>query len=286
MNLLATNQQKILIIEHTKPTTDPHGLFSQVILVISNIIWCEKRNIKPVVAWGKKSLYYQAEGYNGSTEPWEYYFDPISDISVDYAQKQQDVLRGNTFPWRDRDAIPTIRRGGYNFHIDPVYRRKINALIQKYIKVKPPIKEKAEAFYKNTIEGKNTIGIHLRGTDKKTEVVQVSAEEICSTANELAKDLPNCQFFIATDEEALLQKAKVLLNGPVVYCNSFRSSSNYPIHKMNPRAYSKAKLGEEVIIEALIFSRCTKFVHTDSNISSIVLFMNPELDNRILIKQP
>lgn len=119
---------------------------------------------------------------------------------------------------------------------------------------------------------------------KKRENKPVSVERICKEANLLAEVMPGCQFFIATDEEKLLTKAKSLLRGPVIYCDSYRSLDGTPVF-LGSKPYSKAKLGEEVLIEVMLLSRCDKFIHTPSNVSIAVLFFNPELDNKVLHRE-
>ena len=93
----------------------------------------------------------------------------------------------------------------------------------------------------------------------------------------------NVQFFVATDEQKLLEEAQELLSGPVIYCDSYRSLNGEPLHRPKKKQdYSKAKLGEEVLIETLLLSKCNGFVHTRSNVSTAVLFFNPELENKVL----
>ena len=260
------------------------GLFACFLSVVNTLWWCDKNNITPVVSWGKESLYYQEGGYNGSEEPWEYYFYPVSEIPVSVATSQPEAQIWTG--WGDPDGTGIQQTEcwakRYKSHLDKSYRREFHAVIKKHIRIKPVILDKVENFYLRQMRGKTTIGIHLRGTDKKLEAPPISIEEICKAANQYALALPNSQFYIASDDENLLSRAKHLLNGPIIYYNSFRSANGQPIHFMDGKAYSKAKLGEEALIEALLLARCTKFVHTRSNLSSSVLFLNPELDNKLL----
>jgi hypothetical protein len=276
--------QKIMINEFIGIKGREAGLFACFLSVVNTLWWCDNKKITPVVSLGKESLYYQEGGYNGSDEPWEYYFYPVSKISVSDAKRHPGAQRWKG--WGD-PAGKGIQQTEcwakrYKQHLDKSYRREFHAIIKKYIRVKPVILDKVESFYLLQMKEKNTVGIHLRGTDKKLEAPPISIEEICNAANQYALDLPNCQFYIASDDENLLNRAKQLLNGPIIYYSSFRSSNGNPVHFMDGKTYSKAKLGEEALIDALLLARCTKFVHTRSNLSSSVLFLNPELDNKLL----
>jgi hypothetical protein len=57
------------------------GLFSSFLTVISSLIWAEKNHKTPVVYWNQDCCYASAEGYNGASNPWEYYFKPVSSLS-------------------------------------------------------------------------------------------------------------------------------------------------------------------------------------------------------------
>ena len=145
---------------------------------------------------------------------------------------------------------------------------------------------KVESFYQVHMAGKRNIGIHLRGTDKATEIGAVSVDTILTRANEVAKTMPDCQFLIATDETALLEKAKRVLHGKVIAYDATRSENGNPLHgpgkdkvKISKPIVSKAQLGEEVLVEVQLLSLCNLFLHTCSNVSSAVLFFNPELEN-------
>ena len=182
----------------------------------------------------------------------------------------------------------------YKRNLNKKYRRKINAIIQKYIRIKPTITEKVDTFYEEHMAGKVTIGIHIRGTDKFLETKVINFEHVCERANWIAEKYPECQFLVATDEQRLLDEAKKLLNGKVIHYEAYRSLDGLPIHngtilkngkgikkgRVNKpsHSYNKAKMGEEVIIETLLLSRCNEFVHMRSNVSTAVLFFNPELD--------
>ena len=78
-----------------------------------------------------------------------------------------------------------------------------------------------------------------------------------------------------------MKEAINLLNGPVVYYDSYRSVNGEPIHD-SEHSYNKAQLGEEVLIEVSLLARCDLFVHTRSNVSTAVLLFNPDINNEVL----
>ena len=257
------------------------GLFACFFGALNNIRWCKKNNVVPVVKWGEASLYYDADGYNGASEPWEYYFEPVSTLKYEDAILRKDTIYRDVDAAPDGSKIPATFHTQYYKSIEKDYRRSFYRIIVDHTKIKPQVLDQVETFYNDNLAGRKVIGIHMRGTDKYKEHKnkKTSVEAICQLANARAKSFPQCVFFVATDEERLLLEAQELLKGPVVYYECFRSLNGMGIHNSSKHGYNKAKLGEEVLIETLLLSKCDLFIHTKSNVSTAVLFFNPDLEN-------
>lgn len=249
------------------------GLFSNFLAVISHIQWCIKNNRVPVVYWNSYSHYYVKEGYNGSFNCWEYYFEPVSHLTYE----KGDYIDYN-YHAPDGDRIEWI----FNTKTQPSQQMRTfvhSHIVRPFIKVKAVVQEKIDRFFEDNMQGRHVIGIHLRGTDKWSEVDQVSVSVILNEAKRCAKE--GSYFFVATDDETLLNVAKVTLGERIIYCPShYRSHDGRPIHYN--RNMAKAALGEEIVIEAMLLSLCNSMVHTCSNVSTAVLFLNPDLENVLL----
>jgi len=246
------------------------GFFSSFLAVLSNVMWAERNGKIPVVHWTQECFYYQKEGYHGSMEPWEYYFEPISHLRYepgDPTYNSGDALDG-THVWG-----PFLK---YSDHFHREFRFQVHDVIQRYIQIKPHILEKVDAFYNTHMKGKRTIGIHLRGTDRNIKTKKDGMIEALLEAAENVAD-KECQFFIATDEESLLDYAKGHVQHPLLYHNSHRSTDGVPLHIGNFREECPALLGEEVLIEALLLSKCDFFVHSLSSVAVAVLYFNPSI---------
>lgn len=275
-----TNPNGTLVIAKTT-----YGFFSSFFSVLDNLAWCERNNVTPTVYWGKNSLYYQSGGYNGSeNNVWEYYFEPISSVTYEPGMVDENIVVWDGYRAPDESRlIPQTHKKYYSIHLDKEFRKKVHGFIQKYINIKPEIIHKIDSFYDAYMAGNKTIGIHIRGTDKNLELNhETPLEIICKEANKIAVQYGSgYQFFIATDEQRLLDEAKRLLKGPVVFVNAYRSVNGKPIHD-SEHDYSKAKAGEEVLIEAILLSKCDHLVHTRSRVSSAALFFNPEISNTMI----
>jgi hypothetical protein len=254
------------------------GFFSDFLGVLNHLFVCDIQGKTPVVYWDERFNYYQADykccpnckvtGQNA----WDYYFNPVSDLVYNHS----DVVC-NKF-WSEE--IPHEKQFFTSF-LDLGTRRRAKQIIDKYISIKPCIQKKIDVFYSEKMQGKRVIGLHLRGTDKFTEVKPVSLSIIIEEANKYA-GLGTC-FFVATDEGAILNKAKQELKGEVIYWDSYRWESNQsPLpdrDSQNGGNYPRGVVGEQILIEVQLLSRCDKLLHTLSNVSTAALFFNPDLDN-------
>jgi len=262
------------------------GMFAALSAVLNNIAWCEKKGKTPIIYWGPDTRYptypcnapyYQEEGFNGSINVWEYYFEPISDEVYVPGEEIICYCIENFAP------APTIESSSTVENRD--HRNKIKRALDRYVRVKPEVMSKVDAFYEKHMKGKKTIALHLRGTDKVAEIEQVKTEDICRVAQEYAEMIPGCQFFVCTDELSLLTKVKELLTGTIITYDAYRSEDGKPVHLNPGDKQSPAKIGEDVIIEALLMSRCDLFVHMCNNVATGVLYFNPDLDTVLLLPQ-
>lgn len=287
--------------------SDGTGFFVNYCRVLNHIQHCRLNNQIPVVYWNESSSYYDENGYNGSLNAWEYYFEPVSDEKYEITDpiRRDSYAESDGFStvWdyhqyvdnlclcssEDRKNFINITNGQFGNwwtgpnngkHLyDKEFRSFINReLITPYIKIKANIQEKIELLYSDQLAGKKTIGIHLRGRHLYGILPFVPIEVILETANSLADE--NTQFFIATDQQPLIDQAKRLLKGKVIFYDMDRfeiTTSPYPgVPKLHP------KLGEDLLIEAMLLSRCDHLVHTISTVSTAVLYLNPTMSHTLL----
>jgi hypothetical protein len=242
------------------------GFFSSLLTVIAGIMLAEKSHKVPVVYWSQE-WGYGSKNDSALTNLWDYFFEPVSHL---------------TYQAGDSITCPNPPCLHSDFHrkegiFDLQYRLNMKQVIDKYIKVKPFILTKVDLFYENNMRGKTTIGIHLRGTDRKGDkrryLTQFEAAE-----REASAAVGDVQFFVATDDESLLNLAKEVLKRPIIYCDSHRSLDGSSVHNNKKNIENgRTVLGEEALIEALLFSKCAFLVHSESCLDAAVLSFNPNL---------
>ena len=259
--------------KHVSGSQIGRGLFALFFGALNHLDWCAKNNKQPVIYWDKSCLYYQPQGYNGSTNVWEYYFEPVSMLSYTHGDIiHYDVLApdGSGFDYRCFSEKYMIK-----------FKYQAKRIIDKYIKIKSNIQNKIDDFYDHYLKNKKTIGIHLRGTDKEVDVKNIPLEIIFKAAAKYDCD----QYLVATDEMRLLEEAKLKLPKPVIFYPCYRSHDGSPIHMGNNNS-DKALRGEEALIETVLLSKCNVLIHTCSNMSAAAIFFNPNITNIFLLPTP
>ncbi|MGE0206675.1 MAG: hypothetical protein AB7R69_02385 [Candidatus Babeliales bacterium] len=249
------------------------GLFSNFIGVLNNLVWCIKHNKAPVAYWGENDCYFQKEGFNGAFNVWEYYFKPLSNQTY----QPGDPIHSEYFAPNGFQISGNPEKLHHAF--SPVLRKQFNYLIQRYISLKEPLQKAVDDFYYKHIAGKPTIGVHIRGTDKSKEARAIS---VARFVEEIEKFDASYQVFLATDEQKIVDEFLKTCNRTVVYCNAQRSANSLPLHYKIPELHQgshDAILGQEVIVDTYLLSRCDIFIHSVSNVVLAVLFLNPDLKN-------
>ena len=282
------------------------GFFAEFFWVLNHLEWCVATNHTPVVYWDSNFAYYSKDGYNGSTNGWEYYFEPVSSLRYepsdrihkyvcffnstfttiwwysDYinnlnllSPEEQKSIKRVPLPGSlaGRKEYPTVK------HLyDVQFRKRVKSeLIDRFIVIKKNIQAKIDRFYEAQMKGRKVIGIHLRGGFIAGEVTQVPLQIICEEANKHAGE--NTIFFVATDQFPLIEEAKKLLKGKVIY---------YPCRRMEHTTSPvrggqwPPEMGEDVLVETKLLSLCDYFVHTISNVSTAALYFNPGLPHTML----
>lgn len=254
------------------------GFFSEFFGVLRNIIGCEKKRLVPVVYWDHRSPYYVDKG-NRYNNVWEYYFEPVSNLKFEKADKINRIPYDEISSFFPSSPYIEWQLPNYVHNFDYNFRKYMNSIIRKYIRIKKSILEKVNFFYKKYMKGKKIIGVHIRGTNKILESPPVDINVFLKVVSRYKKH----KIFIASDEHAIVKKFKKAFPQEVICYDAHRSSDSSPHYlgtdKKNPL---NAIIGEEVLIETMLLSKCDLFVHSVSNVSTVVLFFNPELKHIFL----
>lgn len=150
--------------------------------------------------------------------------------------------------------------------------------INKYMSINQDILLEVDSFAKEHFEGKNTVGLHFRGTDKKQESFQISYDEVLEKLMlVLSSDRLLETIFVSSDESKFIDFIKDHIKSHTIICraDSIRSTNELPFH--NDDASSKFDMNKDAIINCLLLSRCNTLVKSVSLLSDWSKLFSPEL---------
>ena len=242
----------------THPLYNP-GFFSVFNTVLGALDHYDqnKDHVSLMVNFEDQGHYYDAtKGENW----WQYYFEPIK--------------LGNDQSYQDK--FPTYQKIIFSLEAQFGMPRERGAeLIEKYVRVKPHIREKLDTFVNEHFNNLPVIGIHYRGTDKKSEAPTVPYLDVIEQiAGEINK-CPESMIFVATDDENFLSLIKEQFPHKIIALDAIRSRTEDPVHTSS--LGDRYKKGEDAILDCLLLSKCSKLFKMASNLSDTSLKFNPAL---------
>lgn len=240
----------------------PQGFFSELDDVWGLLTCFEEKRCSAVkIDFGKTGLYYDpAVGLNW----YNYYFLPI-----DLGDREAHYIETN-HPYGLRFQHPEIHK---------IDLEKIGSIVEKYIIVRPEIRQEIDDFVNEKFNGEFVIGIHYRGTDKSSEAPRVSYYAVRDEIEKQVKKrgLERYKIFVATDEKKFLNFLEKEFPGDVISMPGIERSVNQdPLH-IN-REKDQYKIGKDALVDCLLLSRTNLLIRTSSNLSRWSTYFNPKLE--------
>jgi hypothetical protein len=239
------------------------GLFSEFCAVIGCLDHFETHRAiysGVRVDFGEHGLYYEpARGPNW----WEYYFEPIA-----IGQRAQS-----------RRIAPLWQHDWFAERVEQqLSRLSASALIGRYVRVRQPIIDIAEAFWRSEAGNDPVVGVHYRGTDKIEEAPRVPYDVVAASVTSAAP-AGSWKVFVATDDARCLEYFQSVFPGRVISRQVHRSFDDRPVHKQPGDGYRK---GLDALIDCLLLSRCSALFRTASNLGLVATYFNPRMPVRLI----
>lgn len=292
------------------------GLFSLIQQVISHIPLALYNERYPIVYFGKNCCYWTSNGYEGKTNVWEYYFEPIINYApinnlpltiishlnanLPFHLNSGYFLNSETFITNHFGDHKDFKNRSLNIPYkwkDPNKQVRIiaNEIITKFINPRPYIRNKVDIFYSKFMQNHNFIGVHIRATDVsdlKTEYniyrrYSYLPNQFVREIKKAIKLSPSVKIFIATDSHQTLNAMVNLFSDNIIYYSSIFQSSE-PLSGKSVLGWKMpgyltiskekaAKNGEEAIIDYLLLSKCDYLIHNGSSLARTVLLNRPDI---------
>ncbi len=268
------------------------GFCVQIQFVLAQLKAREARssNLQPVVNLDQTFGFYYDPSYG--TNIWEYYFEPVAEMSSDELENLPPELITRYNPTQQLTCC--LGEDGHPRTEGPetvqwyACRRKEGAeLVHKYVQVKPHVTTKIDDFFEREMKDRPVLGVQIRGTDKGFNRNRrrysfpdylariVPPEEYWAIADEFIEAYPDCKIFVATDQQQYLEAFRQRYPDRVLSYGDTRSStSQNSMHAHDGKNYQK---GEDVLIDCLLLSRTDFLLRCQSNVGEIAGYFNPNL---------
>jgi hypothetical protein len=295
MNRAASNNDKLGETPIVLILPRMHGFFSLVFQAVGQAHLAEKTGVTPVVYFNRHCPYWSDEGYNGSRNVWDYFFEPLSKITVESLFPiEPNLLEGFTLDeFAERCAgtrvtvtnryppvIECMSPIGVSFE-----RSFVHGLLNKHLILKPRVRQMVDDFCRAHFQTRPILGVHYRGIEKLGDPLysRKAADPQECYLREMRLFLrkhPSARIFVATDSRQFMEAAKSAFGDTVISREVTRlekEEESVGLHFRNPAKINGPRLGEEVLLDALILAKTDFFIHGISNVSNAVLFFNPKL---------
>ena len=248
------HKNKIFYIIRREPTA---GFFSNITFILNHLKICEDMNFIPIIDMKNyPSLHNEIHPINKNKNAWEYYFKKINKYSLNEVYKSKNVyMSSKTFQKK-------------------MFLDMTNNEISRYfsrIKIKKEILQKINIFNKEKFKKNDKIlGVHFRGSTYKTargHGFPLTKELMIKNIQSLIKKFDYNKIFVVTEEQEYLKALKEKFNDKVIYYDSFRMNK-LDSYKIYPRKNHRYLLGEEILIETVLLSKCNGLTFIKSNVIS------------------
>jgi len=218
---------KIFVIRRKPPAA---GLFSNVNHVLQGLIYSENKGYIPVVDMKNYATEYsKILPFNNTRNSWEYFFKPVSNISINEAYKSYTVILSAG----DR-ILKDHQMSGRNlsFVLDKQFVKDTNKIYKNYIKLNDYVAEYLNYIIEQRkIDFKSTLGVFLRGTTylsglESGHPIQPNVNDVINDIYQYLTKNPIKQILFSTDDLQLRKIIKQEFNDLLM--DSIRCDSESP----------------------------------------------------------
>ncbi len=250
------------------------GFFAMMRIVLDGCCYADENGFLPYIVYGKNTLYSERALFLGTNNPFEYYYEQPLSLSL------CSLMKGVSFVKCKSEHLDGIELK-YNlkplsYITDEGYIDKMADIYMKYIHLNTMTNKKIGINIESVLQGKRTLGIHIRGTDFYKEFnnhpIPVTVDEYIEAIKEEVIKKQYKQVFVATDDARCLKELKRKINIPLVYYkNTMRASGNKSVAcERNERRNNNYLLGFEVLKDAYTLSACDGFIGCLSQVDIFV----------------
>ena len=240
------------------------GLFSNFIFVLNHLKIADSCGFSPIVDMENfPTIYNEQNSVKNSKNAWDYYFK---------SKKKYDLKK----IYKSGNFILTSNKFFKSFsHV--VNDRKFRNLFKKYFDIKNEYFNFTKNYVKKNFLKDKVLAIHLRGTSYKTSAnhpFPLTVNQTLNLIGDLIKKYNYTKLFLCTEDLFYFNLIKKKFGEKVIFLKDSYKSYYDNAFKIYPRKLHRFKLGKDILLEAMLISKCDGFVYTTTNVSEFVKFLD------------
>lgn len=258
----------VALIRFPKEWNPTAGFFALLNRMLCGLSFCDRMGYTPVADNWDGCPYEEDHPVNGTNIVFEYYFKPLSQVSLKSLMHSHNVVFVSN---PNMDVVLHETQSEW-FHLSDAYIKHMGKIYGKYIRLNDETEGKMESDISSILKNKKTLGIHFRGTDYKLNVnghpVSLILEDYYPYIDKAMKTHRFDQIFLATDDISAMKKMKKRYKNVVLYEDNKRSDNDVSVafSKSNEENY-KYRLGYEVLRDSYTLARCDGLIAGYSQVS-------------------
>jgi len=277
-----------------------YGFWSDVNHVLACLLLAEITGRIPLTHWGGNSLF----GDGSGRDAFQVYFEPVSAVALGdltalktasfFPDKWSaaNILQDECQKWEGAGSqVPSLyflnrpeTVAVSDYHVGVVdllpwipqthelhgnsAAASLRWLAAKYLRPNRSVAAELDAFYRDNLAGRQTIAVHVRGTDKYPEMSDI--DPTCQRYFDLIdQDDSSSQIFLLTDDWRYVRLFQQRYGARVAMTDAHRSQDNTGVH--HDRSVQPVRRGIEVSKDVYLALRCQKFIgNGESNVAATI----------------
>lgn len=253
------------------------GLGALLRRTLGNLFYADFYGLTPVTHWTQDVLY--ADPQRSEKNVFEYYFQPTSHITCEEAMQGMVVSMycSEQLCLFEELYAPQLETYYAIDGLSKTAHQKLGQIYARHLHLRPELQKKIDEAVQARLQGKKTLGVHVRGTDFKLRYanhpVMVNFERELKEAMNLLEQTGAEQIFLATDDEEGLDLFRNALGEKVVFYPDVSRGRGEKSLMSKSRNLSPYKLGEDALLDLYTLAACDSFIGGLSNVGYMVAIL-------------
>lgn len=246
------------------------GFFADHNRLLAMLYFADKYDLVPVVRYPDGYCYAEDHPVNGTSNPFEYYFEQPGGISLEEVKNCRTVLRSRK---ENCYLANELNKESNGYARSELYLNEMARITAKYIRLKSNLKCELAQEIEQLLGQNLVLAVHVRGTDFKNNYnghpIKVKNEEYLQETIKIFEAGNYNKVFLATDDLNALEQFKSYFGEQLLfYKDVIRSSGNDTVmHSVEDRQNHHYRLGVEVLRDMFTLAACNGLVAGLSQVS-------------------